>query len=109
MKPLFPSIRHARPDQQIGGAAKKRPSAARRGYDSNWRRRRTEHLAAHPWCVDCLAEGKRVKATQVDHDVPKTAGGEEDPSNYKSRCHSHHSRKTCKQDGGFGNPKRRAH
>lgn len=108
MKPLFPSISHntSRKVPTIGSKATKRPSASKRGYTAAWRRRRKKHLVLHPWCEDCLELGLKVKATDVDHVRPLAGGGADDDSNYRSRCHSHHSSKTCRADGGFGNRKK---
>jgi 5-methylcytosine-specific restriction protein A len=44
-------------------------------------------------------------ATDVDH--VEAVSGPDDPrfwdeSNHDAKCHSHHSRKTVRQDGGFG-------
>ena len=42
-------------------------SAYRRGYDAKWRKASKAFLRANPLCVRCMAEGKYVKATVVDH------------------------------------------
>jgi 5-methylcytosine-specific restriction protein A len=89
---------HAREQQQRQDA--RRPTAAQRGYDANWRRIRKAFLEQHPLCVDCDRP-----ATEVDHILPLAAGGTNDPGNLQARCKSHHSKKTAKEDGGFGNPK----
>ena len=44
--------------------------AGKRGYGSRWRRESKAFLQAHPLCVRCLASGKYVRATVVDHIVP---------------------------------------
>lgn len=66
-----------------------RPHVAARGYDSQWRRERADHLAANPWCVRCGA-----KATVVDHITPHRGSRFlfRDPSNRQSLCTSCHSR-----------------
>jgi len=51
-----------------------RPSAAKRGYGSKWQRVSKAHLRKHPLCVKCLAQGKFVTATVVDHIVPRRVG-----------------------------------
>ena len=79
----------------------KRPSAARRGYDAEWRETREAYLAEHPFCVVC---GRPAEV--VDHIIPIADGGARlDWSNLQALCATHHSRKTAKQDGGFGNPR----
>ena len=44
-----------------------RGGADARGYDSRWRKARALFLKQHPLCAFCLAEGKVVPATVVDH------------------------------------------
>lgn len=83
-----------------------RPSAAARGYGATWREIRARHLNRNPWCVDCAAEGQRVRGTHVDHIIPRSRGGTDEPSNLQSLCPRHHSIKTATHDGGFGNAKR---
>lgn len=57
-------------------------------------RRRARLFAEQPWCVDCLEEGRRTRATIRDHDVPLAEGGTEDDSNIKPRCLDCSDRKT---------------
>ena len=105
-----------------------RPSSTARGYGTEWRDGdRKEHLARVPFCVECEREGETELATEVDHraplwwwqhqDHPVRPGGEtfgawlartggpetgNDPRNYQSLCRTHHSRKTARHDGSFG-------
>lgn len=67
---------------------KRRPSAASRGYDADWRRLRAKHLAAHPYCRRCGAP-----AADVDHVVSLREAPERrlDPTNLQSLCRPHHS------------------
>lgn len=78
-----------------------RPSAARRGYDAEWRKIRDRHLQENPFCIDC-----GQPATEVDHLVALADGGTHDKVNLRSRCKRCHSRKTAKMDGGFGNERK---
>lgn len=82
-----------------------RPNANARGYCSErWRRLRAAVLALHPWCSVCLAAGKSVPATDVDHVVPHHGPDHHlfwDFSNLDAKCHACHSRKTATQDSGF--------
>lgn len=93
--------RPTRPSLQQAAAIKARPAAAVRGYDAVWQKLRAQHLAKYPACVTC---GKEDKRNHVDHIV--THKGNDrlrlDPTNLQTLCHSHHSRKTIKNDGGFG-------
>lgn len=88
---------HPRP-AMIGG--QKRPSASAQGYGVEWRRIRAKHLASHPACVIC---GLDDKGNHVDHILPREQGGTDDESNLQTLCHVHHSVKTARVDGGFGN------
>ena len=81
------------------GYEKQRPSSAKRGYGSAWRKLRAEILKANPVCP-CGAA-----ATVVDHVIPKRAGGADAPANLRALCKSCHSSKTTQSDGGLGNPR----
>lgn len=37
-----------------------RESAARRGYDSKWRKARWEYLSKYPFCASCMKEGRQA-------------------------------------------------
>lgn len=81
--------------------AHERPSPSARGYDREWQRVRAEHLRHEPFCRIC-----KHPATQVDHIVPIRKGGHRlDHANLQSLCVACHSRKTAKNDDGFGNKK----
>jgi 5-methylcytosine-specific restriction protein A len=79
-----------------------RPSASRRGYGVQWREIRRAVIARDPICVSCMVE----RSTDVDHRVPRARGGSDSPANLVGLCHSCHSRKTAREDRGFGNTKR---
>ena len=75
-------------------------SASSRGYGSQWQKARKKYLQSHPLCVECMKEGRYVKATDVDHIIahrgdPKLFW---DQSNWQSLCHRHHSIKTNAED-----------
>lgn len=84
-----------------------RLTANKRGYDAKWRRYREQYLKQHPFCVMCMAKGKAVSATVVDHIKP-VVNGQQDKlfwlsSNHQALCHSCHSYKTIVIDKkGFG-------
>ena len=86
----------------------RQPESGRAWYASErWRRERAAFLRANPFCVECVREGKplhRCLANTVDHRKPHRGdpGLFWDQANWQSTCTSHHSRKTCLQDGGFG-------
>ena len=68
--------------------------------------KRKRYLEAHPFCVECMKEGKYIKATDVDHIVPHRGDQKLfwDQSNWQPLCHKHHSIKTRNEDQ---NPKYR--
>lgn len=80
-----------------------RDSAAARGYDAQWRQTRKAFLRKHPTCSE---PGCEQRATHVDHIKPKGQGGSDEWTNLQGLCHSHHSQKTARYDGAFGNPVR---
>lgn len=76
-------------------------------YNSKrWRKVRLNQLQTDPLCADCLKLGYYVSATQVDHIKSMRSGGHPtDPENLRSLCISCHSRKTAREDHGFGHAK----
>ena len=84
---------------------KTRSSAKERGYSFSWHKVRTLYLLANPLCVSCEKRGRLTPATCVDHIVPHRGDDSLmwDEDNFQSLCQSCHSRKTAKEDGGFGN------
>ncbi len=75
-----------------------RPSAARRGYGSTWQRLRTLALHRDPICQD--ESDCTQPSTDVDHIVSLARGGTNELTNLQGLCHSHHSQKTNREDGG---------
>lgn len=84
-----------------------RGSSSARGYGAKWRKVRDAFMIwiaikqAWPYacCVVCLAEGKRVRATDADHIKPRRLGGTDAFDNLQPLCHPHHSSKTAKEVG----------
>lgn len=62
-------------------------------------------LGEHPLCLKCEEVGIVKGSTDVDHIKP--AGPNDplfwEPTNHQALCHKHHSEKTAKEDGGWGN------
>lgn len=88
---------------------RRRGTSAQRGYTSRWRKLRGSFIAQNPLCAECQRMGKIKPATDVDHIIPHR-GDEKlfyDWANLQALCHKCHSRKTAKEDGGFGNDPRR--
>lgn len=82
---------------------------ARRALATNsatWRRLRASVLAAEPLCRECGKKGRVRAASCVDH-VDGNAMNN-DPNNLQPLCSPCHSRKTAREDGGFGNRTARA-
>lgn len=77
-----------------------RPSASKRGYGSKWRRLSKQYLRKHPMCVSCMAEGRFVPATVVDHRIPHR--GDEtlmwNQDNWQALCKPCHDKKTWTED-----------
>ena len=78
----------------------RRGNSAQRGYGARWRRLRLLVLARDSVCRQ---PGCNELSTDVDHIVPRAEGGTDSMSNLQGLCHAHHSAKTAKEDGGFGN------
>ena len=59
---------------------------------------RPTQLLQHPFCEECSKQGKRVRATDVDHRIDHKGDMAlfTDRNNLRSLCHSCHSRKTAK-------------
>lgn len=89
-------------------APEARGTARQRGYDRLWERLRSVHLAAHPLCVMCLADGlvndgsltpsgrlhpvRRKRSPVVDHIIPIAIAPDRrlDLSNLQTLCSTHH-------------------
>jgi 5-methylcytosine-specific restriction protein A len=72
-------------------------TTAQRGYGGRWQRLRLLVLNREPLCRMCHAP-----ATDVDHFIPKSRGGDDSFDNLQSLCHECHARKTLIHDEGWG-------
>lgn len=115
LKTLTPRVQGMAPrlqSIQSGSWRTTSQSSTARGYDYRWQQMREKHLAAHPFCVRCLAEDG-IRATSpasivvecaargiaapygnvVDHIVPHRGDREllRDPNNLQTLCATHHS------------------
>ncbi len=100
-KPRLPPGRSASADDQ-------RPTAARRGYDQAWRNKRHKVLARDGFTCQAEGCGRIVMGKgepHIDHIIAKAKGGSDDMDNLQTLCASCHSRKTVREDGGFGHGK----
>ena len=77
-----------------------RASATERGYGYRWRKVRAAYLRKHPLCVKCMADGRYVQATVVDHIQPHRGNPVLmwDESNYQALCKPCHDKKTGHED-----------
>jgi len=84
----------------------RRGGSAARGYGYRWQRLRRMVLASQPLCADPFGihkeAGEVVVATDVDHIVAKSQGGDDSMDNLQGLCHECHSKKTVVMDGGYG-------
>ena len=80
--------------------AKKRQSAAKRGYGRSWQKASKAFLMAHPLCAECDRQGTTGAATLVDHVIPHKGNQVLfwDESNWQSLCKRCHDRKTRIED-----------
>jgi 5-methylcytosine-specific restriction enzyme A len=80
-----------------------RESRHARGYGSAWDRLRLQILARDGYrcrCADCVASGALLVAHEVDHRIPKSRGGSDDPSNLCAINRDCHARKTQREARG---------
>lgn len=82
------------------------PEAVKFYKSAAWLRTRKRVLERdNHTCQQCLSQGRAVTATHVDHRQTRRERPdlELEDSNLTSLCHSCHSSKTNREDGGFGN------
>jgi len=60
---------------------------------------RPAQLLREPFCRECAKEGKRIRASVVDHVVPHRGDWRlfTDPANHQSLCDYHHNAKTMRE------------
>lgn len=92
-------------------ADENRGSASKRHYGRAWQRAREGFLRAHPLCQcdECDEGRKRLRpSVVVDHRIPHRGDMSLfwDSSNWQALAKECHDRKTAREDGGFGNPRR---
>lgn len=83
-----------------------RGSRHQRGYGWVWEKTRERILDRDcNLCQPCLRTQRVTVATQVDHIIPKAAGGTDDESNLQAICVPCHAEKTARESqnpGGEG-------
>jgi 5-methylcytosine-specific restriction protein A len=78
----------------------RRGSAASRGYGPEWQRLRLQILRRDGFrcvCNDCKAASRLLPAHVVDHIIPKSEGGGDDPLNLQSMNKLCHDKKTARE------------
>lgn len=90
----------SRPPQARPTKRYRRASSTSQGYDYEWSKLRDFIIQRDPICV---VPGCPAPSTQADHVKARRRGGTDDPENLRGMCQTHHARKTCLVDGGFGN------
>ena len=69
-----------------------------RGYDRHWDVLRQQILDRdRHMCQPCLQDGIYTQAKEVDHKVPKSAGGTDDPDNLQAICRQCHREKSKRE------------
>lgn len=69
-----------------------RDPKTRSRYGRAWHRIRQSYVKEHPFCEECMKNGKLVPVDQVHHKKPLAEGGSHDRSNLTSLCASCHAR-----------------
>ncbi|EIV7688879.1 TPA: HNH endonuclease [Salmonella enterica] len=77
---------------------RQRAAPGRKIYGTEWRKRRVIALRRdRGLCVLCLADGRAVPATDVDHIVAVEHGGTDELSNLQSLCTPCHCSKMARE------------
>lgn len=79
-------------------AVRERPNSVERGYGTDWRKLR----ASMPRTPCALCGSPWASGFHLDHIIPRSKGGTDDPSNLQWLDRACHSRKTAQHDGGWG-------
>lgn len=79
---------HPRPDWR------KKPDAPKRMTGRKLQAARKALFEADPLCAMCKAKGVVRLATQRDHIIPLSEGGEDVPENTQGLCSEHHDEKS---------------
>ncbi len=105
--PTAPPAHRARA-VEIPVAKPKRLKTSAQGYGWRWQQARLVHLRHEPLCRECAKVNRVEAGTDVDHIVSHRMdmGLFWDRSNWQTLCRSCHSKKTAKENGGWGNPVR---
>lgn len=86
-----------------------RGTAASRGYTYRWSKYSLQYRKDNPLCAECERQGILKVNNCVDHIIPVSGPDDPlfwEPTNHQGLCTTHHSEKTAKEDGAFGNVKK---
>ncbi len=79
-----------------------RGSRHARGYGREWEKLRERIIERDErLCQECLRNGRTTMGTEVDHVLPKSQGGTDDPSNLELKCGPCHRAKTARESQGL--------
>ena len=76
-------------------------TAAERGYDHAWRKRRALHLREHPLCCYCQRQGYVTPATVADHITPHRGNAALFDGPLQSVCAPCHSSVKAREESGL--------
>lgn len=62
-------------------------------------RRRNHYFQEYPLCVECERQGRVKPGQELDHIVPLSKGGADEPDNWQGLCTDCHKVKTAKDMG----------
>lgn len=72
-----------------------------RGYGAKWRKLRKRVMDRDSWlCQVCLKAGRITPATEVDHIIPKSKGGDDSMHNLQGICRADHQAKSQREASG---------
>lgn len=77
-------------------------SAASRGYDHAWRKRREAQLRTEPLCRYCAQEGRVTPATVADHVTPHRGDAALFAGPLQSLCEACHGGRKAKEEADAG-------
>jgi 5-methylcytosine-specific restriction protein A len=89
---------HRREQQREHDHLRFRESAAKRGYDRQWRRLRERILFQFPLCLDCKERGELTLSYEVHH-VVKISDAPHlrlDPNNLRALCRPCHTARSAR-------------
>nr|WP_277100847.1 HNH endonuclease [Cutibacterium granulosum] len=85
---------HAKAEDEHYRKWQRAPMINRR-YGARWRKIRTVYITAHPFCENCLADGRYTLAQESPPRDPQEHGGTHDFTNLCSLCKPCHSRQSA--------------